>query len=316
MKKQILELLESGEGPVSGETISRKLSVSRVSVWKHIQRLRELGYPIEAGPKGYRLEGMPDCLYPWEVPNWESRIHYFQQLESTMNTAREMARQGADEMTTVVAEVQTRGRGRLERQWDSETGGLYFTVVLRPEVPPMLSYRINFSAAVEMARTLRHLHGVDARLKWPNDILVGEDKIAGMLAEMETKGDRVKYINLGIGLNVNNRPGPHLPKAVSVSEILGSSVPRKAILSDFLDRLHGAIREIGQRDVIAEWKTLAATLGRRVTIATTREAFEGVAEDVDEAGALVLRSDDGSVKRVVWGDCFHGTADAVNPDDA
>lgn len=305
MKDRILNILREDTGIVSGETISSRLGVSRVSVWKHLQKLKQLGYDIHATAKGYRLVHTPDVLYPWEFSHRASTIHYFDEVTSTMDIARDLARNQCPDFTVVIAGAQTQGRGRLQRTWDSPPGGLYFTLVLRPQMPPAFSYRFNFAASAIMARTLRRLFRIDARVKWPNDILVDDRKIAGMLSEMEAEADRMTFLNIGLGINVNNDPPANAPLVSSLHRVLGRAVSRKEILSHFLDEFEHQLKHKGLDPVISEWKQYAATLNRHVKIVTIHEEAEGMAVDVDENGALVLKLADGSFKSVVYGDCFH-----------
>jgi BirA family biotin operon repressor/biotin-[acetyl-CoA-carboxylase] ligase len=275
-----------------------------VAVWKHIQKLQELGYTIEAGPKGYRLWGSPEALYPWEFPGREAQVVYLEEAPSTMDVAKDLARRGCAAFTVVVAGRQTRGRGRLKRRWHSEPGGLYFTVVLQPRIPVPLSTRVNFLASLTLARLLRTQYGVEAGLKWPNDILVAGKKLCGQLSEMETADDELTFINIGMGVNVNNTPEVFEPGAISLRSILGREVARREILSRFLDALEAGLREGRLDGVIAEWKRYSVTLGRPVRIVTFREEYRGVALDIDENGALILEQRDGSRRSVVHGDCF------------
>lgn len=305
MKAQILSKLRESEAAVSGEVLSQTLGVSRVTVWKHIRKLQEVGYPITAGATGYRLQGDPDALYPWEFPGREKTLHYYPQVDSTMNVARELARKGCPHMTVVVAGAQQKGRGRLQRLWRSAEGGLYFTIVLRPQLPPVLAHRCNFAAALVLARTLQTLYGVPAKVKWPNDILVGDRKISGMLSEMEAEGDLAAFINIGIGINVNYDPSTQEPMATSLATLLGRRVPRRELLTRFLDGIENRLQKGDLADVIGEWKTQTATIGRRVRIVTTRESSEGIARDVDENGALILEDDSGNRRKIIYGDCFH-----------
>lgn len=305
MKGQILNILRREKGVVSGETLSSELGITRVSVWKHIRKLRELGYDITAWAKGYQLTDTGDALFPWEFPGREPEIHYFPEVASTMEIARDLARKGCPEFTVVIADKQKAGRGRLQRRWLSSEGGLYFTVVLRPEIPPGLSFRMNFSASLVLVRTLRRRFDIDARVKWPNDILVNEKKLAGMLSEMEAESDRVSYLSIGIGINVNNDPSGDEPNAVSLKEVLNREITRKEILSEFLDEFEDRVKRGDSDDLISEWKKYTVTLGRHVRIVTIRETTKGLATDVDETGALILKLEDGSVKRVIYGDCFH-----------
>jgi BirA family biotin operon repressor/biotin-[acetyl-CoA-carboxylase] ligase len=304
-KEKILSLLQEAGDVVSGETLSARLGISRVSVWKHIKSLVASGIPIVSSPKGYRLTRDDDSLYPWEFGEWQDRVHYFRETPSTMDEATALARQGCPDFTVAVAQRQTRGRGRLKRAWASDDGGLYFTVVVRPEIPILLAGMVNLAAGVDMAELLRSRYGIDARLKWPNDILVGERKLCGVLSQMEAEGGRVGHLNIGIGLNVNNTPRADAPNAVSLKALLGRSVPRRQILTAFLDIFSKRISTFDPRTIIEQWKSLNVTLGRRVRILTIRAELEGTAVDVDSHGGLMLELDDGSRQSVMVGDCFH-----------
>jgi BirA family biotin operon repressor/biotin-[acetyl-CoA-carboxylase] ligase len=208
-------------------------------------------------------------------------------------------------MTTVVAGLQKKGRGRLQRPWVSDAGGLYFTVVTRPEVGPQQSGRANIAASVALARVVADTCRIAARVKWPNDILVNGRKLAGLLAEMDAEADRVAFVNIGIGINVNNEPPPLDTGAVSLRGLTGAPVSRKALLGEFLERFEARLRSGLGPELIEEWKAINATLGRRVRVATARQNVEGRAVDVDENGALVLEAEDGSRQRIFYGDCFH-----------
>ena len=305
MKGQILNILRTEGDVVSGETLSVYLKISRVSIWKHVKKLREFGYPIQATPKGYCLKNDPDVLYPWEFGNRELKIHYFDEVTSTMDVAGNLARNNAPHFTVVIAGRQSKGRGRLKRTWVSSQGGLYFSMILRPEIPPVLSSRVNFAASMILARTLRNRYHIDARVKWPNDILVHEKKVAGLLSEMEAETDRITFINIGMGVNVNNDPTPREPMATSLKKILGRNISRKQLLSEFLDEFEHRMDTGTLDNVISEWKTHTMTIGRQVTIVTTHDEFKGIAMDVDNTGALELKLGDGSIKKIVYGDCFH-----------
>ncbi|AOY59968.1 MULTISPECIES: biotin--[acetyl-CoA-carboxylase] ligase [Desulfococcus] len=304
MKAAILNILRTRREVVSGETLSTALGTSRVAVWKHIRKLQDLGYDIFAGPKGYQLLDTPDTPFPWEFPGREDRIHYLPRTASTMIAARDLARNGAPHLTTVIAGIQTHGRGRLQRQWLSEAGGVYMTVIVRPDIPLLLSSRVNFIASLTMTRLLRDRYGLDARAKWPNDILAGGKKLLGMLSEMEIIGDMTAHINIGMGLNVNNDPTPHEPGAVSMARLLGKRISRKDLIAAFLDDFEARLAGVDYDTVVDSWKTVAMPLGRRVRVATATEVIEGLAADVDPDGALILTLDDGTQQKVIYGDCF------------
>lgn len=304
MKNQILKILRSENKIVSGEELSAALGVTRVSVWKHIRFLQESGYNIVAGPKGYRLESSPDALFPWEFPGRESRIHYFPEASSTMDIARDLARKGCPHFTVIIAGRQKKGRGRLNRIWLSSEGGLYFTMVLRPQIPAALASRITFLASVVLVQTMHKLYNIDAKVKWPNDILVEGKKISGMLSEMEAEADMITFINIGIGVNVNNDLSVKEPGATSLKSLKAKEFLRKELLSIFLDEFENRLNTESLDNIIPQWKLYTMTLNQPVKIVTTRDTYEGVAVDVDENGTLILKLENGALQKVICGDCF------------
>ena len=305
MKSQILKILRKENEVVSGEMLSSELGITRVSIWKHIRKLRESGYSILGTPKGYQLINSPDIPFSWEFPERESQIHYFPKVTSTMDVAKDLARKGCPDFTVVVAGRQEKGRGRLKRIWFSSEGGLYFTIVLRPKISPVVSFKINFSASLVLAQILRNMFGIKAMVKWPNDILVDGKKISGMLSEMEAEADMITFLNIGLGINVNNDPTSKEPMAASLKKVLGREISKKEILARYLEEFEKRLNNVTLDNVISEWKQYTLTLNRHVKIVANHEVSEGFAIDVDENGALVLELEDGSIKRVIYGDCFH-----------
>jgi len=304
-KGQLLKELRSQREIISGEQLSATLGISRVSVWKHIHKLQELGYRIMSTPNGYRLIDSPDIPFPWEFADRDYNLLYYPEVSSTMDTAKELARKDCPNFTVVVAGRQTRGRGRLKRQWLSDDGGLYFTLVVRPDIPVLLSSRVNFLASLTLARVLRELFQIDAAVKWPNDILVDGHKISGMLSELEAETDRVLFISIGMGINVNNDPSGVEPGASSLKKITGREISKKMLLARFLAEFEERIKRADFENVISEWKRYSITLNRQVKIVTHKEVSEGLAVDVEQDGALVLELADGTSKKILYGDCFH-----------
>lgn len=305
MKSVLLKNFNENNGFISGEALSKQLGISRVAIWKHIQKLQSCGYDIRSGPKGYQLVQSPDTPFPWEFPEREVRIHYYDRLGSTMDMARQLARKGCPDFTVVIAETQNQGRGRMDRVWSSPEGGLYFTMVLRPHVPPVMSPIVSFGAALILAQTLNHCCGVDARVKWPNDILVQGKKVSGMLSEMEADSDIVSFINIGIGINMNNDPPPDVPTAASIKHISGKECSRKVFLGQYLNLLEHRIHQEDLGTIIPEWKKWSATLGQQVRIVSRQGVTEGKAVDIDATGALMVQNTKGKVTKVYYGDCFH-----------
>jgi BirA family biotin operon repressor/biotin-[acetyl-CoA-carboxylase] ligase len=307
LKQKIISKLKQANTVVSGEALSAELGVSRVAIWKHMKRLSQSGLSIVSSPKGYRLNHDPDSLLPWEFGTRSNLIHHFLETASTMDVAMDLARKGCPDFTVAVAQRQTRGRGRLRRTWLSESGGLYFTVVTRPDIPMILAGLVNLAAAIDMADILRSQFQVDARLKWPNDILVGKHKICGILSQMETEGDRVAHLNIGIGLNINNTPQIDEPIAVSLNTLLGRHVDRREILVAFLNSFERRILTFDEQTVIEAWRSNNVTLGQKVRVVNTNGMIDGTAVDVDSHGGLLIRLADGAVRTVFYGDCFTGS---------
>lgn len=305
MKGQILEALRERSVYLSGQTLSQQLGVSRVSIWKHVHSLKKDGYVIEASPRGYRLVSSPDLLFPYEFPDLEQRIHYFREIDSTMDAARELAKKGAEEGTIVIAEEQTHGRGRLSRQWLSPQGGIYFTIILRPRISPVYATRVNLMAAVAIAATIRKLFGLEAELKWPNDVLIAGKKVCGILAEMDAEMDAVHFVNVGIGINANNTVARFQKTATSLREVLGREIFRKAFLSALIAEIERRQPLLMKAHLLKEWKELSATLNKEVRVMSLGEEVIGQAIDIDATGALILKTKDGSLRTVLAGDCVH-----------
>jgi len=313
-KALILKALRKCGGYLSGEILSEQLGISRVSIWKHIRGLKKDGYVIEASPRGYRLVSCPDSLLPYEFPDLEQRIHHFQEISSTMDAARELARKGVREGTIVIAEVQAHGRGRLSREWLSPKGGIYFTLILRPSISPAYAPRINLMASVAVATTIRKLFGLNAELKWPNDVLIGGRKVCGILAEMDAEMDFVNFVNVGIGINANTSIPQFEKTATSLKDMLGREISRKEFLNALLVEINRRQALLMEADLLEEWKKLSGTLNKDVRILSPAEVIVGRAIDIDTTGALIVKEKDGSLKKAMAGDCIHLREEAPNTD--
>ncbi len=317
-EEKILELFhQSPSRSISGEQIGRLLGISRTAVWKRIQHLRRLGYEIESSTRaGYRLIRSPDLLIPFEIkPNLQTRwmgkrIHYFRAIDSTNSKAYELALKGAKEGEIVVAESQKRGRGRLGRKWFSPPYlNLYLSVILRPKIPPHQASLITLMAAVATAEGIEKYSGLKPLIKWPNDILLGNRKLAGLLNEIRSEGDRIEFIILGIGINLNMGEGQFpeeiRPLATSLKIEKGEPISRKAFLQTLLKELEEwyeiFLREGGER-ILKAWKERSKIKGRRIRVTSFGQSLTGEAVDVDSEGALILRMKKGERRRIVAGD--------------
>lgn len=308
-------LAEGGDDYISGAALSDKLGLSRTAVWKHVEALRKMGYRIDAqSAKGYRLIEVPDRLTALEVgPLLATRefgrtLHHYESLDSTNAKAFELAHEGGFHGEVIVAEHQTQGRGRRGRTWVSPPGkSLALSVILRPELPPSRAPECTLVAAVALAETLRD-SGAAASIKWPNDVQLEGRKVAGILTELSADVERVHFIVLGIGVNLNTSPADFPPElaevATSVSIARQSHVHRALFTAALLSKLEhwfDVWTEQGFEPIRAAWKGLASTLGQEILVRADQRELRGVAEDIDAVGALLLRVGD-RVERVLSGD--------------
>ena len=298
---------------VSGEELSKALGISRTAVWKHIERLREEGYDIAASPHlGYKLVSAPDRLTEVEL-RWQlktevigKRIISYKEINSTNDAAQSLAASGEAEGTVVIAEYQTKGRGRLGRKWISpKDKGAYFSVILRPDILPTELSVITLFSSLAVAKTVREAVGLPAFIKWPNDILIKGQKVCGVLTELNGEMDKVNFAIVGIGININTSKELLPEGATSLSEEKGASISRLEFVRALfrsLDEYYRVLKKGKIEAILKEYKKLSSVLDRRVQIDYHNSLVSGVATDVDKDGALILRLDSGFYERVLAGD--------------
>ena len=311
-KEKVLQVLRERGDYVSGEQIAQALNVSRTAVWKQVQALVREGYGVESHQhRGYRLVSVPDRLYAAEVRNGLQakligrRVVHFNETMSTNTVARQLAEEGVEEGTVVIAETQTRGKGRLGRKWITPPGGAWLSVVLKPGIDPAHAASITLLAAVSVTKALRGA-GAEAVIKWPNDVLVNGKKICGILTEMSAETDAVSFIVLGIGVNLNN--DVPLETATSLKAELGHEVSRVKFVQGLLEALEDdylTFREQGFTPILWSWRRYSDTLGRPVEVTYQDEIVRGIAQDVSSDGALIVQLPNGSIRKIVSGNCTH-----------
>ena len=309
----------AGEGGASGAELAQKLGVTRAAVWARIEELRTLGYEIEASPhQGYKLVGTPDRLHADDLLSrlaGKTRvvgrdIRVFLETTSTNDVIDKLARDGVKEGVVVLAEAQSKGRGRLGRKWLSAAGkGLWLSVLLRPALRPQAATQVTIMAATAVSRAIRRQTGLAPAIKWPNDILLNGRKAVGILTELHGELDRIDYLMVGIGVDVNLAPADFPPElrrmATSLRQELGSPVDRAELAAALVRELDADYQRISEGQFAAlagEWADQCVTLGKTVRIQIGDRVVQGRAESLDEDGALLVRTEHGRLERIVGGD--------------
>jgi len=245
MQDQIIHYLKNSQSYLSGEEISRHLKISRAGIWKYMQELRRDGYDIVAVPHlGYRLMTSPDKLYPREIKfklgtkSLGTKVIHYDSVSSTMDIAFRLAMEGGDEGTVVCAETQTKGKGRLGRHWISPKGkGIYMSVILRPKLFPADVAQLTLLSAVALCEAIKNVSGVTSKIKWPNDLLVNNKKLAGILTELSAEIDCVRFVVIGIGVNVNTSINSLPSNATSLKNEIQQPVSRVELVQEILRSL-------------------------------------------------------------------------------
>ncbi len=317
MKGEILKVLkQNNQGFVSGEDISEKFNVSRSAIWKHINTLKEEGYIIESVPRrGYKLISTPDILTLEEIEDNLTtdfvgrNIYYFNSLNSTNIKAKEIALKET-EGTLVIAEEQTKGKGRLGRNWTSPMGkGIWMSMILKPKVDPTEVAKITLIGAAAVHQGLADIN-IDSLIKWPNDIIIQDKKVCGILTEMSCELNRINYCIMGIGINVNLE-GEDFPrelqnKAISLKVLTGNKINRKLLLANILnhfEKLYTPFKEKGDISKAIEISRKNSLLiGKKIRIIKGEEERIGKALDIDDKGQLVIEFENGNVESIYSGE--------------
>lgn len=239
------------------------------------------------------------------------KFYYFEEVDSTNHIAKELAKEGVTEGTVVISETQKTGRGRLDRKWISPSGGLWFSIILRPKVSLKKAPLVTLLTGVAVAKVIRQM-GLDAKIKWPNDVLINKKKVCGILTEIGTGLNAIEYIIVGIGINVNIDcalfPVEFKEKTTSLKEELNTNISRVDLMKSFLMELEHFYDLFNNQKfdrLLSEWKSLSETLFKNVRISTPTEEIEGKAIDINSDGSLILELSDGSIKTILAGDCTH-----------
>lgn len=316
MRNKILELLKESEDFVSGESISKKFGVTRAAIWKAINSLKDDGYEIESIPrKGYKLVSSPDILTYEEIKEYldtrfiGNKIYYYDSIDSTNKMAKDIAFV-EKEGVIVVAEEQTKGRGRLGRTWESpKKKGIYFSVILKPQMTPMKVAKLTLIGAAAVCLSLKEM-GIESKIKWPNDIVINGKKVCGILTEMNSELNMINYVIIGIGVNVNLEeseiPEDIKHKATSLKIEAKNRIDRKKLLGTILSKFEELYIPFRDEENISRTieicRNSSAVIGKEIKVMNGSTYKLGRALDINEAGELIVEFEDGNIENVFSGE--------------
>ncbi|CDI48907.1 biotin--[acetyl-CoA-carboxylase] ligase [Clostridium tetani] len=317
MKEAILKLLKLNRDTfLSGQCISDEFQVSRTAIWKCMNSLREMGYEIESVPnRGYKLISTPDILTYEEIEpylntiNMGRNIMYYKEVDSTNNKAKELAL-NSPEGTVVISELQTSGRGRLGRDWYSPFGkGIYMSTILKPDVDPVNASKITQIAAAALCKSFNEI-GIKSYIKWPNDIIINNKKVCGILTEMDAELNQINYIILGIGANVNMEKDSFPEEISNIASSLkiesGIHINRQELVSTILNNFEILYNEyLNKKNILSSIKICrenSILLGKEIKIIKGNEVLQGIAMNIDDEGLLIIKDKYDNLNKIISGE--------------
>ena len=303
MKEEILRLLRSADGYISGQELCNRFGVSRTAVWKAINQLKEAGYEIEAQQnKGYRLMAAPDLMTEAEIKSlmhteWVAKeVLYFDTIDSTNTKAQELAEKGYPSGTLVVADKQESGKGRRGRSWVSPSGtGIFMTLMIKPDINPNNASMLTLVAALAVAKAITSVTGEEAMIKWPNDIVVNSKKVCGILTEMNAQFDYINHIVVGIGINVHNESFPEEISQMASSLMIeagGKRFHRAQIIAETMSYFEldydTFLKTQDLSALVREYDELLVNRNKSVRVLDPKEPFDGKAMGITPKGELIV----------------------------
>lgn len=303
MKEEILRLLRSADGYISGQELCNRFGVSRTAVWKAINQLKEAGYEIEAQQnKGYRLMAAPDLMTEAEIKSlmhtdWVAKeVLYFDTIDSTNTKAQELAEKGYPSGTLVVADKQESGKGRRGRSWVSPSGtGIFMTLMIKPDINPNNASMLTLVAALAVAKAITSVTGEEAMIKWPNDIVVNGKKVCGILTEMNAQFDYINHIVVGIGINVHNESFPEEISQMASSLMIeagGKRFHRAQIIAEtmsYFEQYYDTFLKTQDLSaLVREYDELLVNRNKSVRVLDPKEPFDGEAMGITPKGELIV----------------------------
>ena len=307
---------------LSGQDLSDVLRISRVAVWKHIKKIRELGYKIESKQKlGYRLESNTDMLLPWEITSglktkiFGKQVYYFDSIDSTQTQAMKIASDEANNGTVIIAEKQTSGKGRLGRKWISPKGGIWLSIILHPKFDISVITLFPIASALALSNAIEKTLNIKSELKWPNDITIKGKKVAGMLVDASLESNKIENLILGVGINFNvdvkqiEKILKNTPNFYGITSLSEQNKTVKSILlvQSFLmelEQIYNLLNTGDTKKIIRDWTRRSSTIGQNIELSTENGKIRGKAIKIDEDGALVILENKKN-RRITSGDITH-----------
>lgn len=318
MKDKIIKLLKENQNKfISGQKISETLNVSRTAIWKHMNLLKKEGYSIESiSRRGYNLTSMPDILTQKEIKDFLNtkiigqKIIHYDSIESTNTKAKELASNGLDEGTVIISEEQTEGRGRLGRSWTSpKSRGIWMSLVLRPDILPTEATKLTQIAAAAVCKSIREI-GINTFIKWPNDIILNNKKVCGILTEISAELNMVNFIVIGIGINANiddnEFPEEIRSIATSLKNAFNKEINRKELTARILNNFESLYLELIDNNSIKKsigiCKDSSILLGKEIRIIYRDREESGIAIDLTDQGELLVKYNNGDIEKIISGE--------------
>ncbi len=317
---KVLSFLKSHDTEyLSGQDLSDVLKISRVAVWKHIKKIKELGYTIDSKQKlGYRLSENTNLLLPWEITThlntkWIGRrVYYFDSVDSTQTQAIKMAKDKKENGTVIIAEKQTSGKGRRGRKWMSPKGGIWISIIIHPEFNITATMLFPVAASLALSNAIEKSTKIKPKVKWPNDVTINGKKVAGTLVDISMESNRIENLVLGVGINFDvnikqiEKTLKKLPNFYGADSIKKNDKNAEALVlvQTFLKELENTYEKLSTAkfdEIVKEWTKRSSTIGNEVKISDGNEIIKGKALRIDQDGALVIENKS-KTKRVMVGD--------------
>ncbi|MFB4169197.1 biotin--[acetyl-CoA-carboxylase] ligase [Virgibacillus sp. JSM 102003] len=317
-RNRLIELLETSDKQfVSGQLLSEKLKISRSAIWKHMKELEKDGYHIEGiSRKGYRIVKFPDKVsentIQWGLgTNWLGKnIIHKTTTTTTQQLAHQAAQDNAEHGTIVIADEQTKGKGRMNRQWYSTKGkGIWMSIILRPNVLPIMAPQLTLLSATVLADAISEQTALTPKIKWPNDILINDQKTAGILTEMQAEQDQIQYVVIGLGINVNQITEDFDKDIQDKATSLHIQTGHKWNIKDFIQHVlksfeesYDAFMENGFPEVKQKWESYGYRIGEQIKIKTLHKEWKAEFLGIAEDGALLTKTDKDEIKKIYSGE--------------